>query len=161
MTELCLDCVRGFYDECGHEKPEPKENVFANVSEPPRGRVSGYKSADELKDPESTGRKEAAKLYKIDREAKCEWAGLANVGGGKYPIVGCREGKQRHIHHGPDKTTTNNNRHNIHLICGHCHTLWHAQNDADYEAIHTVPRPATEEELRNWNELKNYVKRNR
>lgn len=159
--EYCIDCFRGFYDECGHEAPD-RSDMTISFSDKPEGRVGGYKDAADLKDPASTGRKEAAKLYPIIEGTICEWANLANVGGGKYPIVGCRGNKAKHIHHGPDKTTTNNVRSNIHLICGHCHTLWHAQNDADHDAtIKHDPRPATEVELRDWNELKNYVKRNR
>lgn len=102
----------------------------------------------------SAGRKEAAKLYPIDREAPCEWSGLANAGGGLFPIVGCIAGKQVHRHHGPDKTTTNNDPSNIHRICKSCHERWHAKNNGPYETDPSAyrrlphkPRAATIQEL--------------
>lgn len=85
-----------------------------------------------LRDQQSTGRKRAAQLFPLNREGKCEWAGLKNAGGGRYPIVGCRAGLQQARHHGPDKNTLNNDEGNVHRICHTCHNRWHARNDNDY-----------------------------
>jgi len=66
---------------------------------------------------------------------------MGNVGGGKYPIVGCISGKQEAIHHGPEKipkVATDvdrlrlNKLGNVHRICHRCHQLWHTWNDGDY-----------------------------
>lgn len=86
-----------------------------------------------LKDPESTGRKRAAKLYKIDSSAACEWRGKKNCGGGLRPIIGCNEGNQKHLHHGPVKDTTRNELGNVHRICSSCHVHWHELNDLIYD----------------------------
>ncbi len=121
----------------------------------PRGRNSGahvrsLKSDDDVRDPKSTGRKRAAVLFPLVPESDCEWKGLANCGGGKYPIVGCLEGKQEHRHHGPDKNTLNNSAGNVHRICDNCHNIWHSQNDPDYDPENPgkhEPRPADHLEI--------------
>lgn len=86
-----------------------------------------------LKDQQSTGRKRAARLYPLDRNAPCEWRGKKNQGGGDNPIQGCTDGMQLNRHHGPDKNTLNNEPGNVHRICTHCHNRWHAKNDPDYD----------------------------
>lgn len=78
------------------------------------------KSDRNLKDQQSTGRKRAAKLFPLDREASCEWQGKSNCGGGPHPIVGCISGLQEARHHGPDKSVTNNEEGNVHRICHMC-----------------------------------------
>lgn len=103
-----------------------------------RGPKRRRKKVSTLKDPHSTGRKEAARLYPLNKEADCEWANLEKAGGGKFPIKGCAlrpvgVQKQTNRHHGPDKNTMNNEKGNVHRICSHCHNLWHAKNDADYD----------------------------
>jgi len=88
-----------------------------------------------LKDPLSTGRKEAARLYPLDPNKPCEWLGQNNKGGGNFPINGCPvedECKQVNRHHGPDKNTLNNEEDNVHRIGFKCHNRWHAKNDANY-----------------------------
>lgn len=118
------------------------------------GRIGRYKTAD-FKNAESTGRKRAAELYPLDRNADCEWRGLANVGGGKHPIIGCLNGKQSNRHHGPDKDTLNNANGNVHRICNRCHNIWHEHNDADYDpAFLHNPKPAELEELLQWDDRK-------
>lgn len=88
-----------------------------------------------LRDQQSTGRKRAARLYPLDRNAECEWAGRSSAGGGEHPIPGCGvrgstvKGKQQARHHGPDKNTLNNEEGNVHRICHSCHNAWHALND--------------------------------
>lgn len=110
------------------------------------------KSDRNLKDQQSTGRKRAAKLYPLDRDAPCEWQGLANCGGGTAPIIGCLMGLQEARHHGPDKSVTNNEEGNVHRICHRCHYNWHANNDASYDWNSTTvasphnPHKQTDEE---------------
>jgi hypothetical protein len=89
------------------------------------------------KDARSTGRKRAAQLYPIAVGQVCEWAWHRNCGGGVVPIVGCTGRPATHIHHGPDKSTLNNERSNISIICSFCHNRWHAANDRYY----VEPRP--------------------
>lgn len=102
-------------------------------------------------DSQSSGRKDAAKLYPLNSEAPCEWAGKANVGGNDFPILGCLEGKQQARHHGPDKNVQNNEQGNVHRICHYCHYRWHAKNDKTYDWNRGIypphePRPLTESE---------------
>jgi hypothetical protein len=93
------------------------------------------------KDARSTGRKRAALLYPIQPGQVCEWAWHKNCGGGITPIVGCTGRPASHIHHGPDKSTLNNDRSNISLVCEYCHNRWHVANDPYY----SNPRPANGE----------------
>lgn len=100
----------------------------------------------------SGGRKRAAELYPLDKEAWCEWRMLSNCGGGKVPILGCISGKQVNRHHGPVKKTTRNERDNIHLICSPCHNLWHAKNDAvyseeEFDKLPHLPKEMSPQEL--------------
>lgn len=90
-----------------------------------------------MRDPISTGRKRAARLYKIEPGQVCEWAWKKNAGGGVVPILGCTGRPAVHIHHGPDKSTLNNERENISLVCNFCHNRWHVANDKYY----VEPRP--------------------
>jgi hypothetical protein len=104
-----------------------------------------------LKDPKSTGRKRAARLYPIIADGRCEWQGKKNCGGGRVPIVGCIDGKQTDRHHGPVKNTTRNHSGNVHRICKSCHNHWHELNDLiydekDYGLLPHDPEDATVEE---------------
>jgi hypothetical protein len=92
----------------------------------------GYRPDSALRDQQSTGRKRAAKMYPLDKDADCEWKTSKNCGGGNNPIVGCLDGKQQARHHGPDKNTLNNDSGNVHRICHSCHNNWHAANDDGY-----------------------------
>lgn len=93
--------------------------------------INTYKDDSSLRDQQSTGRKRAAEMYPLDRDAPCEWSKQKNVGGCKS-IVGCIDGKQEARHHGPDKNTLNNESGNVHRICHSCHNRWHATNDESY-----------------------------
>jgi len=140
----CISCGRQFHEECGDPCC-----------------CAGVKSVEIVEDEKpkrevtiSAGRKEAARLWPVDTDALCEWQMQANCGGGFVPILGCLVGKQQHIHHGPDKTTTNNTRTNISRICTPCHNRWHAKNDPLYgdekcpEGISPKePRPMTPQEM--------------
>lgn len=85
-----------------------------------------------MKDPVSTGRKRAAVLYPIAGGQVCDWAYRKNAGGGIDPIIGCGGRPASHIHHGPDKSTLNNDASNISLVCEFCHNRWHVANDKYY-----------------------------
>lgn len=170
----CLACGQGIHEECdnvlvGKECCEGTSLCLPNLGgilvdiESDSRRNSGstrrgpYKADDAILDPLSTGRKRAHELYPVNPEEPCEWQGLANVGGGKHPIVGCIEGLQQTTQHGPDKNTLNNDRKNIHLICHKCHNLWHYHNDGDYDPLGPFdgeyshnPRRATPVELIQW-----------
>ena len=88
-------------------------------------------------DPISTGRKRAARLYPISPGQVCTWAWFKDCGGGVVPIIGCTGRPATNIHHGPDKSTLNNNEDNISIICTFCHNRWHTANDKHY----ALPRP--------------------
>lgn len=115
----CIACGRYLCDECDEQpcccSTRPTEQT------------------ERLKDPKSTGRKRAAELYPLDRDAPCEWQKKKDCGGGKHPIIGCLNGKQSVRHHGPDKDTLNNEQGNVSRICSTCHVRWHALNDGDYD----------------------------
>lgn len=165
----CIACGRGFHRECGRCKKgkchteDKQDGVSVELPSPENAAslqdTSGKKAATpkepkkyNLKDPASTGRKRAAKLYPLDRDAPCEWRGLRNCGGGRRPIIGCLDGTQKHRHHGPVKSTTRNELGNVHRICTDCHVHWHELNDLiynepDYNLLPHQPSPATDIEV--------------
>lgn len=162
----CLLCGRGFHAECRsclkgkcHKRKEEGEtedfNTYGSETENEENNESqrGSRTAKtSLRDPKSTGRKRAAKVYPLDSGADCEWRGLKNCGGGLRPITGCYDGKQFHRHHGPVKNTTRNSEGNVHRICHDCHNHWHELNDliydeSKYNLLPHDPVPATDEEL--------------
>lgn len=153
----CPPCGRGFHAECYtqckkcHPKKKSLEKVKASSTTSTEYKKRG-KTAKDLTDAHSTGRKRAAELYPVDKTAPCEWQGQRNCGGGEYPIVGCLDGKQQHRHHGPVKDTTRNQQGNVHRICTPCHNHWHELNDVNYEPrryglLPHDPEPATTEEI--------------
>lgn len=103
---------------------------LATTVEPSRG--GPIKAPEEMRDPTSTGRKRAVLLKPISEGMQCEWAKLSRAGGGVIPIVGCAGNSATHVHHGPDKDTTNNNDENLHRVCTDCHNRWHSLNDNYY-----------------------------
>lgn len=135
MPEVCIFCLTGF----DHEETEMCAEEIQAASFQGLGRPVADRET--LKDPISTGRKEAATKAPIG--GQCEWAGLKYAGGGVIPIVGCGGRNATDRHHGPDKATLNNSRpddseqYNLHVICSYCHNEWHAKNDEFY----TEPRP--------------------
>lgn len=89
--------------------------------------------ASEMRNPVSAGRRRAAKIAKIPMGYVCEWALLEYAGGGVVPIVGCAGNTAADLHHGPDKSTLNNEVGiNLHRICEFCHNRWHELNDPFY-----------------------------
>lgn len=150
----CVACGRGFHKECETKckKCHPKEEAVVTISGKTEDYVKRGKTAKDLKDPHSTGRKRAAQLYPLDTTSPCEWQRKKNCGGGKHPIVGCLDGKQVARHHGPVKDTTRNQAGNVHRICTRCHNHWHELNDLVYEQreyglLPHDPEDATDEEL--------------
>lgn len=110
---------------------------------------TAYKDNSDVRDATSTGRKRAVALYPIPSDGmECEWSGLSFAGGGTQPIIGCRPGtrimavkrnsdtsegfRPGAVHHGPDKSTLNNEPDNVSRICVDCHNRWHALNDPFY-----------------------------
>lgn len=158
MKNICLSCRRGFHNECGdpcccptsESEGQIKTNAedSGSLAEDRDRRDRGRPKKHDTEIGVSAGRKRAAIEYEIDSEAPCEWRDLANCGGGKFPIVGCLTGKQKHRHHGPVKATYRNEEGNVHRICTGCHNLWHAKNDPiydadEYEQLPHDPRRAT------------------
>lgn len=151
----CISCARQLHHECdqnpcccsGIRYVKEAEPVGFNVSDPLADAVvikSTTKgrprlSDEEITDPHSTGRKRAAQMFPIDKQAHCEWRGLKNCGGGKNPIIGCLHGLQQHVHHGPDKNPLKNEPENIHRLCFTCHNRWHYFNDSEEEYDPTIP----------------------
>lgn len=120
---VCPVIVAGvaFHDECliGCKRcHEDEEEIELDFLKEETALVPNRRK--ELIDSESTGRKRAAKLYPLDERKTCEWQGQKNCGGGRRPIVGCMDGKQKHRHHGPVKKTTYNHEGNVHRICTSC-----------------------------------------
>ena len=127
----CIACAVGCHWEC--IKPVDFLCCCGPVGDSTTEPVTGYKKdPTEMIDPLSTGRKEAARLKPITEGFICEWDGLLNAGGGAVPIVGCMGNLAKHIHHGPDKDTTNNSNLNLHRVCSKCHNRWHTLNDEHY-----------------------------
>lgn len=140
----CTVCKLGriwecaFHGKCGtgngdSSSPDSSGTVRDVVEEEgPVREVHSYKSDASLRDQQSTGRKRAAIMYPLDRDADCEWKLQKYCGGGSDTIFGCLSGKQEARHHGPDKNTLNNDSGNVHRICHRCHNRWHARNDDGY-----------------------------
>lgn len=142
-TQLVNENTNGTLDQ--GELPED-DDFLTDSTDDYRGsyRTSRSRGRRSAGDSQSSGRKQAAKLYPLNGDAPCEWAGYANCGGGDVPILGCLEGKQQARHHGPEKNVQNNEEGNVHRICHYCHYRWHAKNDATYDwnaGIYTPHQP--------------------
>jgi len=121
------------------------ESPIITVVKSTAARIRKKKDRALLRDPLSTGRKEAAALYPIEAGVtRCEWASLAKAGGGIKPIVGCMGNFASDRHHGPDKNTTSNQKGNVHRICSFCHNRWHADNDEFYDDTTRLVREGLE-----------------
>lgn len=146
----CILCGRGIPGcDCDTKSPVAVlKDIVEEIEGEPKKLGRPAKPDDEI--GKSAGRKRAGHAIeeKLRNRNLCEWAGKANAGGGKHPIVGCINNKATHVHHGPDKDTSNNNPGNIHNICTTDHNRWHSANDSDYDGnIPHEPRDATAEEL--------------
>lgn len=150
----------GCTDEDGPSEPEFSNHLLGagdsagseSDSEDEEVERRTYKDPSSYRDQQSTGRKQAAKWFPLDREALCEWAMKKDCGGGKFPITGCAANLQQARHHGPDKSTLNNDNGNVHRICHSCHNRWHTLNDPDYIREEWAmcphkPKPADLEDL--------------
>lgn len=137
---ICINCYVGYpVGYCLDDKPQGCVVTQQSVTLVPEWNVGEPENKDsELNDPISTGRKRAAKLFPISPGQVCEWAWRKQCGGGIVPVIGCPGRPATNIHHGPDKSTLNNDREtNISIICEFCHNRWHVGNDAYYRE----PRP--------------------
>lgn len=144
---MCPHCRVGFHSMCDTNcnchsdasllySPEPEEEDEDEGRRSNRSRNESSrtgKRTSSLKDEQSTGRKRAARMYPLDREAPCDWLNKDNCGGGLFPVLGCLDGKQQARHHGPDKNVINNEEGNVHRICHACHYRWHVANDPTYD----------------------------
>jgi hypothetical protein len=160
---MCSACAAGIHWECYDPLannpdtfcccPNLSSTDLTTAIREQNKRGGQTKVNEDVTDPKSTGRKRAAVLYPLDSDEQCEWKELKSAGGGKYPIIGCIDGKQKNRHHGPDKDTLNNDEGNVHRICPHCHNRWHTKNDPDYDPksedckVHDPETKATPEEL--------------
>lgn len=138
--EGCFHAARGFYDECDRH---PECGCITGTQSPLLERTeadtydtgTGLKDDNKVIDPKSTGRKRAARMFPLNREAPCEWQKK------KFPLhkhdgewfVGCANGLQSNIHHGNNKDTLLNVEGNVHRICSPCHNRWHARVDPVYD----------------------------
>jgi len=136
----CSCCNTGDFDD----ELAPLAELMELEKLEPKKRGPKLKTGSEMKDVLSTGRKRAAEKYGHLVGQVCEWAWQKNCGGGTHPVLGCSGRASTNIHHGPDKSTINNERDNISVICSFCHNLWHAKNDPYYgEARVDEGRPWT------------------
>ena len=127
----CFYCQAGMHNLC----IIPADDMCCCTDEVIKiesSRGGPLKNPEDMKDALSTGRKRAALAKPILPGMSCEWAYLAKAGGGVIPIMGCAGNDAAHIHHGPDKDTTNNTDLNLHRVCHECHNRWHSLNDAYY-----------------------------
>lgn len=160
ITIGCIFAARGFFEECeqwpgcGHGDNPPSLSTSPVVEATAGSSDEGYtKDRNLLVDPKSTGRKEAARKFPLDRTADCEWINKKFVAFNGKMVWGCVNGKQSNIHHGPDKDTLRNVEGNVHRICFTCHNHYHAVTDPDYDDATAVEYPlielqdATREEL--------------
>lgn len=140
LAKWCVNCASDMDDYfcLWHEEGGCKENESSDFGAE-LGIVAGEQELGEtekeektLRDPVSAGRKRAAVMYAISPGQVCEWAWSKNCGGGIAPIIGCTGRPASNIHHGPDKSTLNNERDNISVICTFCHNRWHVANDRYY-----------------------------
>jgi len=136
VTEpICIPCRRQNHKYCtGSCSCQHTSPVVGLESSKKHG--TNRKSDYELVDPQSTGRKRAAKQYPLDPDAECEFANRANAGA--IPrlkgIDGCGKrsgstvGRQQARHH-LDYNTLNNEPDNVVRICHSCHVIIHHLND--------------------------------
>ena len=121
--------------ESGTDSLLPDSGESGDIVPAPERRPVGRppKADSDLEDPVKAGRKRAAAAAPINPGMVCEWTRLANAGGGVVPIQGCVGFPATDRHHGPDKSTLNNELGvNLHRICSHCHNRWHVANDPYY-----------------------------
>jgi hypothetical protein len=149
-SEGCVACGRDLHDECPVDPCCCSVDTSTTVVSGTSIMGRPLKSDEDLST--SGGRKRAAAEYKMYEEKPCEWRWQANCGGGKFPIIGCLNGKQKNRHHGPIKNTAHNEVKNVHLICEHCHNTWHAINDPvyveeEFAQLPHIPRPMTTDEM--------------
>lgn len=138
MSTGCIFSARGFFEECENfpgcgcgSPPIPLSSTSPHEEVATAGVYQ--KDRNLLVDPKSTGRKEAARMFPLDKSAPCEWQLKKFVAFNGKMVWGCVNGLQSNIHHGPDKDTLRNVNGNVHRICFTCHNHYHAVTDPDYD----------------------------
>jgi hypothetical protein len=142
--EVC--CCRGSHGHFGVFGTS-NQNPASKAGESEFPPISSQKETDPTNQEESrgvgrprheklsveAGRRRAGLIAKIPKGYICEWARLEYAGGGIEPIIGCDGNTAEALHHGPDKSTINNEVGiNLHRICHNCHNRWHELNDSAY-----------------------------
>lgn len=166
MSEVCWPCRRNQHDgcaalftydlcECTHEKvvaPTPVGDIgnalnLDTQEADTKTVVRRQKNDMAVTDPQSTGRKRAAKLYPLidpnGNKLPCDFQNRKSCLPSymEVQIDGCgvRTGtmpnfaQSRHHH---DYNVMNNERENIGLLCLSCHNLLHAKNDPYKDKIY-------------------------
>jgi len=130
--EAC--CCQGTFGKLTLFGPHPDPSESGQLTRSPgRPKLSGA----EMKNAVQAGRARAEDIAPITEGMMCEWAMLRFAGGGIEPIVGCEGNEATERHHGPNKSTLDNDPGiNLHRICSKCHNRWHYRNDEYYG-----PRP--------------------
>lgn len=137
---ICLACRRGNHKKCFEDFctcTHFDSTGLPSVDPKPEKKYGKNRKHDhELIDPQSTGRKRAAKMYPLDPNLDCDFAGTLNAGEipGLQGIEGCgiREGSKvgsQQARHHLDYDTLNNEPDNVVRICHSCHVLIHHKND--------------------------------
>ena len=150
--QLCTFCFDPTEDSCCCDGLFDQEPVVSLFGPPPKRKSSreinpaepfagaNRKSGDEI-DALRAGRNRALRAIPELPEI-CTWANLKSAGGGIRPIIGCTGLPARERHHGPNKSTLDNEIGvNLHAICTKCHKRWHWWNDKYYDARPTDGTP--------------------
>lgn len=142
IDEQCFICVSPRDDDtCCCQGTYGRISMFNELAVQPdstndlsRGPGRPKMDGADMKNALQAGRARAEDIAPITEGMICEWVMLKYAGGGVEPIVGCEGNLATDRHHGPDKSTLNNNPGvNLHRICVHCHNRWHYRNDMYYK----------------------------
>lgn len=148
--ETCYGCVNPTEDGvccCGETSQVRSESLIAKLDGEKRPVGRPELDGEDMSNALKNGRNRALRKLKIPKGTVCEWSGLKFAGGGIRPIIGCAGLPAKARHHGPDKSTLNNELGvNLHAICTTCHARWHAYNNEFYDerpldGSPFVPRP--------------------
>lgn len=142
MSDKCIWCRADLHFQCEIDSTNcccqkaddevtagiAEDEIFLNETEK---RSVGRPRKDSI--GVESGRRRAGLIAKIPDGYICEWAKLEFAGGGVRPIIGCNGNVAEALHHGPDKSTINNEVGiNLHRVCHKCHNRWHELNDEFY-----------------------------
>jgi len=138
IDEMCFICISPREDEtCCCQGTFGRLSFFGELANqadtakrgPGRPKMVG----GDMRNPVQAGRARAEDIAPLSESYVCDWAMLMYAGGGVEPIVGCEGNVATDRHHGPDKSTLNNDVGvNLHRVCPICHNRWHYRNDKYY-----------------------------